>query len=148
LLYEIRENSLESYQYQDIPFEKLVDGLDIERATNKNPLFQVRFVVIEDGETKIELYNLEAIFIPAPIEQCKFDLLFRFFITKKKIIARVEYLNDLYDIETIKKFSEYFISIIESIIQNLDIKVRDISILNADEKDYQLIELNNMGIFL
>ena len=51
-------------------------------------------------------------------------------------------VNPKDDIETIKRFSKYFISIIASIVQNLDIKVRDISILNADERNYQLIELN------
>ena len=145
LLLEVRTDTLQSYQYQDIPFEKLVDSLGIERVANKNPLFQVRFVVIEDDDIKINLgSDLSASFIPTPVEQSKFDLLFRFFILeKRKLVVRIEYLSDLYNLETIKRFDRYFRSIISLIVANLDIKIRDIDILDVSEKEFQLVELNN-----
>jgi len=150
LLSEIRRETLQSYQHQDIPFEKLVDSLDITRAVNKNPLFQVRFVVIEDVSGGIELDDaLEASFVPTPVEQAKFDLLFRFFLIKKnRIVVRIEYLKDLYDLSTIEKYGRYFESIVKSVVHNLDIKIRDIDILDIQEKDYQVIELNNTGMLL
>ncbi|NJO90825.1 MAG: hypothetical protein HC831_19050 [Chloroflexia bacterium] len=43
LLQIVKKTTLEAFQNQDIPFEKLVDELQIERNMSSNPLYQVGF---------------------------------------------------------------------------------------------------------
>ena len=41
----MRRTTLDAYQHQDIPFERLVEDLSPERNLNSTPVFQVVFAL-------------------------------------------------------------------------------------------------------
>ena len=143
LLVEVRENSLESYQYQDIPFEKLVDALDIERSPNKNPIFQVMIDVKNlDDKVLHFLDDLKIKNITNNYDVMKFELEFVIYQKNEKTAVRINYLKDLYIHDTIIQLSEYYKNIIQSFIKNINESIGNISILKNDELLYQTDSLN------
>ncbi len=58
LLQNVREECLEAYAHQELPFELLVEALQPERTASYNPLFQMMFVLQNASETSLELPGL------------------------------------------------------------------------------------------
>jgi amino acid adenylation domain-containing protein len=45
VLSQVKETTLNAYAHQDVPFEQLVDYLNVSRSLNHNPVFQVMFIL-------------------------------------------------------------------------------------------------------
>ena len=45
LLWQVRENCLEAYAHQELPFERLIGKLNLKRDLTRNPIFQIIFTL-------------------------------------------------------------------------------------------------------
>ncbi|WP_255360906.1 non-ribosomal peptide synthetase [Duganella sp. Leaf61] len=61
LLTAMRQNVLEAYENGDVPFERIVDALPLQRDLSRNPLFQVFFNMLNlpDEMTQLETLRCE-----------------------------------------------------------------------------------------
>ena len=107
ILTQTRETTLNAYAHQDVPFEQLVDHLEIPRELNRNPVFQVVFVLQNTGNTSFELEGIEARFIGGNAEVAKFDLSLFAHEGSDGLILSFEYAKDLFEQETIVCTSFY-----------------------------------------
>ena len=57
LLENVQQTTLNAFEYQNIPFEKLVENFNPDRTSNAHPIFQVMFNYIADNESRSE-FNL------------------------------------------------------------------------------------------
>jgi amino acid adenylation domain-containing protein len=90
VLKRVQQTTLGAYQHQDVPFEQLVDHLNVDRSLNTNPVFQVMFIFENASEREdLTLRNLqtEPFYTPYPI--AKFDLLLSTFEDEDKVGLRV-----------------------------------------------------------
>ena len=44
-LQQVKTTTLEAYEHQDVPFEKIVDAVVKQRDMSRSPLFQVSFML-------------------------------------------------------------------------------------------------------
>jgi non-ribosomal peptide synthetase component F len=74
LLGDVKERTLGAYAHQQLPFEKLVEALAVERDLSRTPVFQVMFALQNAPSAPLALPGLELTLLPEETVAAKFDL--------------------------------------------------------------------------
>ena len=141
-LKNVRATTMEAYESQDIPFEKVVDIVEPERNLSYSPLFQVMMVLQNNpgGELKFSGLNIEPVVIESVVS--KFDITLDFIETGAGLYGNIEYNTDLFDRATIERLGKHFIVLVEQVTENPGTQIKDLEILTPEEKHQLLVEWN------
>src|SRR5262249_8849643 len=74
LLARVRRTTLDAYEHQELPFDRLVDELGVERSLSMSPLAQTMFVLQNAPASAIRLGDLDVRFSEPDTEAAKLDL--------------------------------------------------------------------------
>ena len=145
LLEKVKQTTLEAYQHQDFPFDKLVDVLENQRNTNRHPLFQAMFVLQNMQETGVpELGGLDV-----SIEKiyqrstALFDLTLAAAETSDGLDCKIEYCKDLFAEATIQRMVGHFNRLLESVIAQPANAIGSLCMLSEIESQQILCSFNN-----
>lgn len=143
LLKRVREECLEAYAHQDLPFEKLVEELQPERDLSRHPLFQVMFVLHNEIGQVIESpgLTLSPMIIDSGIAH--FDLTLEMMDTEEGLKGRLVYNTDLFDTATIGRLLEHFQTLLESVVTQPKQRVSALPLLTEAERHQLLVEWND-----
>ncbi|MEM7384624.1 MAG: condensation domain-containing protein, partial [Verrucomicrobiota bacterium] len=139
----VRETTLEAYQYQDLPFEKLVETLQPDRDMSLSPLFQVKFRLENAPEEEIDLPGLKLRRLPQELTSAKLDLSLDMYETDDGLVGGFEYNSDLFKAETIERMVRHFKTLLESLARNPTIPLSELAILPPEEELRQKREWNS-----
>ncbi|PFE92823.1 hypothetical protein CN325_22420 [Bacillus thuringiensis] len=125
---EVKQRSMDAFEHQEYPFEKLVNEVVKDRQYNRNPLFNTMIAL-----QNIDLYQMD--FLGGKVRLstehehfAMFDLNMQIYELKDRLIIDWEYVTQLFSAETMGNFQRYFMEIIDVIIQNPDMKLEDIQL--------------------
>lgn len=77
-LQQVNTVATDAYANQDMPFDHLLDVLQVDRQQARSPLFQVMFVMNNGaGNTELQLPGVTLSGFEKPLEQARFDLTLR-----------------------------------------------------------------------
>lgn len=144
-LKEVKEKTLECFENQDYQYEELVDVLKVKRDSGRNPLYDIRFVFqnYEKNEFKIPGLTLKPFELEREVSQ--FDLTL-YVDAGEQVRMSFNYSTDLFKKETVERFASYFRQVVSAIIGNEDIKLKDIDVLSAVEKEQILTAFNDTNV--
>ncbi len=142
LIEQVKATTLDAYAHQDIPFEHLVNHLDIARQLNANPIFQVMLAYQEYIEQPELWEGTQATFLEEEYPIAKFDLTLSIHDQGKGFNGSIEYAKDLFKEETIACFSEHFQRILLEMVKRPEVYLHDLAFLSETEIHQQLIEWN------
>ncbi|HEY8783514.1 MAG TPA: amino acid adenylation domain-containing protein, partial [Mucilaginibacter sp.] len=146
LLQAIRTTTLEAYEHQEVPFEKVVDSIVKERDLSRNPLFQVMFMLqnipevpeLRLGAMDISMYNFEHI-------TSKFDITFTITEVPDGLEVVVEYDTDLYQPGTLERMMRHYENLLYSVVSDPETQIGQLVMLSQEEEKTLLQEFNIAG---
>ncbi|MDQ1351194.1 MAG: tyrocidine synthetase, partial [Acidobacteriota bacterium] len=150
-LQEVIGCSIKAFENQDVQFEELVEKLNLERDSSRNPLFDISMLVQNfrqaKGRLSLKILNENYQGNLYKNKTTKFDL--TFFITESEddeIYITLEYYTAIFKKETIKRIMEHFKNVIQVVINNSSMALKDIDIISEKEKGLILYEFNDTDV--
>ena len=143
LLGRTRETALDAYTHQDMPFERLVEGLGVERNLGHNPLFQVMFALNSPGDP---LHLPGLVIKPEPeakTEVSKFDLSLTLQERPAGLLGSFEYETDLFDPTTVERLAGHFAVLVAAVVQNPEARITTLPLLTDAERRQLLVQWND-----
>ncbi|MGM0439762.1 MAG: amino acid adenylation domain-containing protein [Chlamydiota bacterium] len=145
LVERVRDFALQAYAHQEVPFEELVDHLQLERSLSYSPLFQVMFNMLAPID-QATLGGLDISVDEVDRGMAHFDLSLSVQETPQGLKAVFEYSTDLFKEETIKRMSGHYLHLLESIIDNPSEQADQLPMLSPEELHTCLEEWNKPNI--
>ncbi|MUG96208.1 amino acid adenylation domain-containing protein [Scytonema sp. UIC 10036] len=146
LLGRVREVVLGAYQHQELPFEKLLETLQLERSTSHSPLFQVMFALQNTPMPALEFVGLKLSPLEIDNKTAKFDLTLDLEETPNGLKGWLEYSTDLFDASTIKRMAGHFQTLLEGIVANPEQRLSDLPLLTPAEEHQLLVQWNDTWV--
>jgi len=146
---------LEADTYQDLPFEKLVDMLGVQRDLSRHPVFQALFfhhVYVPGHRTSVPL-GQAPVLLTRPIAPdhdaslidtgvAKFDLMMATMERGDELAVVIEYCTDLFRPETIRRMGDHFARLLDRAGRDPDVRLSALSLLGEEERRQVVEEWN------
>lgn len=150
LLEQVRRTTKEAYEYQEIPFEKVVDAVAMERDMSRNPLFQVMLILQNTPQAaSLQLGTVEISAgeeVSKRHDSTKFELTLIVTERKQGLHVAIEYSRDLFKEESIERMKGHFKELLHSITAEPDQSIAALRMLSSGEKIQILEKFNDTQV--
>jgi amino acid adenylation domain-containing protein len=145
LVKAVSDTLLEAQAHQEIPFEKLVEEMRLERSLSYSPLVQVMMAwqKRKEGESRGSIGERGR--GRAQIGTAKFDLTLSMREVGNRIIGSIGYNSDLFDSSRIRRMEGHLQVLLEAIIADADSRLWELPILTEAEREQIAREWNDTG---
>jgi len=133
LLEQVKNTALEAYQHQEIPFEQVVEELQIVRDLSYTPIFQVMFILLNTPFEEIELNDLTINLMPTENINAVYELIMVMEESSNGIEGKVRYNTDIFETATIKRLIGHFMTLLKGIITNAKQTVLELPLVTQEE---------------
>jgi len=134
LLARAKENTLNAFSRQDVPFGTLVEATQFQRSLDRSPLFQVMFILQNFRVQTLQLADLTLTPIEFDIGTSKFDLTVEAYQKDKELLLEWEYNSDLFDESTVRSLQRHYQTLLENVIQNPERRLSELEMLSAEDR--------------
>ncbi|AEW99900.1 non-ribosomal peptide synthetase [Streptantibioticus cattleyicolor] len=134
LLRHVRDTFLAAHEYQDLPFQRVVEDLQPERLTSRNPIFQCAFTYEESAGDVGAFPGLEASPVPVRIETAKFELTLHMAWSAERVEGWMGYQTDVFDGRTAELLGARYLRLLSGALAAPDTPVARLPLLGAEEE--------------
>ena len=144
-LAQVKALTLDSYANQDLPVERLLETLSIDRDLSHAPLFQTMLFYQNFPVEPIVLPGLTL--VPVDISAthsgtARSDLSIFAGESGGGLAMLIEYATDLFDAEYIEAFADHLEQLLRAVVVDAGQRIGDIDILSAQERKRLLVDWN------
>jgi amino acid adenylation domain-containing protein len=130
----VREVCLGGFAHQELPFEKLVEELRLDRNLSHPPLAQTAFDLQRRSDHRLVFPGLTWRWWNADAVVAKLDLALFMQEAALGLEAALEYNTDLFDLATIGRMAGHLQILLEGIVADPDRRISDLPLLTEAER--------------
>ncbi|MFI9366720.1 amino acid adenylation domain-containing protein [Kitasatospora sp. NPDC053057] len=151
VLGRVRERSLEAFEHQDVPFERLVEELAPNRSMAHHALFQVMLTLQNTEEAVLELPGLRLQPVTAGAGLARFDLdvivaeTFDDAGAPAGVRGSATAAADLWGVESAERLVARLVRVLEVLTGDPQVRLSAVEVLGAAERRRLLVEWNATG---
>jgi amino acid adenylation domain-containing protein len=119
---------IDSFAHSSLPFEYLVEQLQVTRDTSFSPVFQLLFVLHNNRRTPLALDGIQASHYEVPSRAAKFDLTLNVFDGADELVIDWEFNCDLFDRQTVAAMGQHFETLCGLLIDSPSTDVRQLRV--------------------
>jgi amino acid adenylation domain-containing protein len=134
LLAKVKETTLQAYEHQDAPFEKLVEVLTSQRDLSRTPLFQVMFALQNAPFPLMRLGTAQFQAFQVDGKTSKFDQSLVLEESGDSIRGYLEYSTDLWEATSIASMIRRFRLVLREMIETPTLSVSRLPIMDDTER--------------
>jgi amino acid adenylation domain-containing protein len=140
-LVRVRETALEAFAHQDLPFERLVDELNVSHDTSHSPLVQVLFNVLNAPMGTLRLDGVDMTPFDFDHGSAQFDLSVS---VETELFGRIAliYSTDLFEHATAQRMLSQYIQLVEQVIADPARHLKDYRLATDAERALMIREWN------
>jgi amino acid adenylation domain-containing protein len=143
LLGRVKEVTLGAYANQELPVEKLIEELHIERSLSHTPLFQTMIFFQNLPAQEWELPGIQ--FVPLWMDElhpgtARCDLALFVNYDDSGLDVVMEYATDLFDEVTVRAFGRHLTTLLEAAVKNPETRIGSLPLLSDEERHTLLHE--------
>ncbi|ETX03424.1 MAG: hypothetical protein ETSY1_00095, partial [Candidatus Entotheonella factor] len=142
VLEQVKASTQAAYEHQDLPFERLVEELELPRNLNYNPVVQVMFALQNAPMENFSLPGLEVSPLPVVSQNVRFDLEVHVWEKTEGLRGFCFYSTDLFEEASIARLMGHFERLLRAVVANLEQRIEAIPLLSEAERHQQLVEWN------
>jgi amino acid adenylation domain-containing protein len=139
-LQQVKKFTLQAMENQEYPFEDLVDQLELQRDTSRNPLFDVVFAYNLQQTSSDKLYERPT--DSDNLDMSKFDLNFTVVELTDQLMLKVEYSSALFNRQSVERFAGMYRDILNAVIADIHVSCEQIDVVSPETKQWILEDLN------
>ncbi|QHI35412.1 Tyrocidine synthase 3 [Kordia antarctica] len=145
LLNKEKQLLLDAYNYQNYPFDQLIEQLQLKRDTSRSPLFDVMVVLQNQQQSGLntinDIENLSVATHEITRNTAQFDIAFTF-SENDRLQLGIQYNTDIYDENFIKHIFIHLENIFNQITATPEITLSSIDLTSDAEKEVLLHVFN------
>jgi condensation domain-containing protein/AMP-binding enzyme len=142
VLTRVRKTTLDAYEHQDVPYEKLVAEIQPQRAASQTPFFGTVLNWVNtpasSALTGMECESTESAAI-------QFDLALNVVETNGALPVLVEYSTELYEAATITRLVQHLQNLLSGILANPEEPISGLPVMDQEERNQLLFARNQTG---
>jgi len=133
LLARVRQTSLDAYEHQQHPFDKLVEELGVARDVSRAPLTDVLVILQNAGELALSLDGVRATPLTSESGRSKNDLTFDFVDGDDALLVGIRYATDLFTRARIERMTGHFRELAGAVVRDAQTPVGRLALLPPEE---------------
>ncbi|MGH9387300.1 MAG: non-ribosomal peptide synthetase, partial [Vicinamibacterales bacterium] len=142
MLDQVRQTTLDAYRHQDVPFERIVDALHVERSLNAAPIFQAHFALQNAPWVPLSLPSVRLESLPLVGLRVRGDLEVYATEHEGQLLFSWVYSRDLFDGWFIAQLARHFGRVLTATIANPNVTIGKLELLENHERRQVLEQWN------